>query len=78
MSEEEKVKTEKSKRITLVICLGIIFFFGYQMVDTYIDYKVQVLSYKNLVEYQRKDIERLEKTIELLKTLRNGEVNASK
>ena len=78
MSEEEKVKAEKSKKITLAICLGIIFFFGYQMVDTYIDYKVQVLSYKNLVEYQKKDIERLEKTIELLKTLRNGEVNATK
>lgn len=78
MSEEEKIKAEKSKRITLAICLGIIFFFGYQMVDTYIDYKVQVLSYKNLVEYQKKDIERLEKTIELLKTLKNGEVNATK
>lgn len=78
MSEEEKIKVEKSRKITLAICLGIIFFFGYQMVDTYIDYKVQVLSYKNLVEYQKKDIERLEKTIELLKTLKNGDANATK
>ena len=78
MNEEEKIKAEKSKRITLAICLGIIFFFGYQMVDTYIDYKVQVLSYKNLVEYQKKDIERLEKTIELLKTFRNGDANVTR
>lgn len=78
MNEEEKIKAEKSRKTTLAICLGIIFFFGYQMVDTYIDYKVQVLSYKNLVEYQKKDIERLEKTIELLKTLKNGDANATR
>ena len=78
MSEEEKIKAEKSRKITLAICFGIIFFFGYQMVDTYIDYKVQVLSYKNLVEYQKKDIERLEKTIELLKTLKNGDANVTR
>ena len=46
MSEEEKIKTEKSKRITLAICLGVVFFFGYQMVNTYIDYKVEILSYE--------------------------------
>ena len=82
MNEEEKIKTEKSKKITLVICLGVIFFFGYQMLNTYIDYKVEILSYeksyKNLVEYQEKDIERLKKTIELLKALKNGEVNVTK
>ena len=82
MNEEEKIKAEKSKRITLAICLGIIFFFGYQMVNTYIDYKVEILSYeksyKNLVEYQEKDIERLKNTIELLKALKNGDANATK
>lgn len=77
LTEEEK--KQSSKKITIIICTIVIAFTLCNMLDTWIDYRVEVRTFENMKEYHKDEIKRLEKTIELLKTLRNGEdANATK
>ena len=47
------------------------------MLDTWIDYKIEVATYKNMEQYHKEELERLQKTIEVLKIIR-GDANATK
>lgn len=78
MITEEEIKKQSSHKATIIICAIIIAFFAFLMMNTWIDYKVKVETFKNIKEYHEEEIKRLEKTIELLKTLKNGEANATK
>lgn len=75
ITEEEK--KQSSKKITIIICSIVIAFTLLNMLNTWINYKIEVATYKNMEQYHKEELERLQKTIEVLKILR-GDVNASK
>lgn len=75
ITEEEK--KQSSKKITIIICSIVIVFTLWNMLNTWINYKVEVLTFKNMEQYHKEELERLQKTIEVLKIIR-GEVNATK
>ena len=65
ITEEEK---EKSPNIvTTIICVIIAAFFVWQMLNAWIDYRVEVVTFENMKQYHKEEIERLQKTIEVLK-----------
>lgn len=75
ITEEEK--KQSSKKITIIICSIVIAFTLWNMLNTWINYKIEVTTYKNMEQYHKEELERLQKTIEVLKILR-GDVNAAK
>lgn len=75
LTEEEKKKS--SSKITIIICTIIIAFTLWNMLNTWINYKIEVAAYKNMEQYHKEELERLQKTIEVLKILR-GDANATK
>lgn len=75
ITEEEK--KQSSKKITIIICSIVIAFTLWQMLNTWINYKIEVATYKNMEQYHKEELERLQKTIEVLKILR-GDANATK
>jgi hypothetical protein len=75
ITEEEK--KQSSKKITIIICSIVIAFTLWNMLNTWINYKIEVTTYKNMEQYHKEELERLQKTIEVLKILR-GDANATK
>ena len=76
ITKEEK---EKSPNIvTTIICVIIAAFFVWQMLNAWIDYKAEVRTFENLRQYHKEEIERLQKTIEVLKLLRGADINATR
>lgn len=75
ITEEEK--KQSSKKITIIICSIVIAFALWNMLNTWINYKIEVTTYKNMEQYHKEELERLQKTIEVLKILR-GDANATK
>lgn len=75
ITEEEK--KQSSKKITIIICSIVIVFTLWNMLNTWINYKVEVLTFKNMEQYHKEELERLQKTIEVLKILR-GDANVTK
>lgn len=76
ITEEEK--KQSSKKITIIICSIVIVFTLWNMLNTWINYKVEVLTFKNMEQYHKEELERLQKTIEVLKILRGEDINATK
>ena len=76
ITEEEK--KQSSKKITIIICSFIVIFTLCNMLDTWINYKIEVATYKNMEQYHKEELERLQKTIELLKLLRGEDANATR
>ena len=76
ITEEEK--KQSSKKITIIICAIIVAFTLWNMLNTFIDYKVGVVTFENMKQYHKEEIERLQKTIEVLKILRGEDINATK
>lgn len=75
ITEEEKKKS--SSKVTIIICSIVIVFTLWNMLNTWINYKIEVATAENMKQYHKEEIERLQKTIEVLKILR-GDVNATK
>ena len=75
ITEEEK--KQSSKKITIIICSVVIAFTLFNMLNTWINYKIEVATYKNMEQYHKEELERLQKTIEVLKILR-GDANVTK
>ena len=76
MTEEEKKNSPN--KVTLVICTIILAFFTALMLNTWIDYKIKVETLRNIKDYHQEEIQRLEMTIEMLKLLKNEDLNATK
>ena len=76
ITEEEK--KQSSKKITIIICLIVIAFTFWNMLNTWINYKIEVATFKNMEQYHKEELERLQKTIEVLKIIRGDDANASK
>ena len=76
ITEEEK--KQSSKKITIIICAVVIAFTLLNMLNTWINYKIEVATYKNMEQYHKEELERLQKTIEVLKLLRGEDANATK
>ncbi len=66
------------KKITIIICSIVIAFTLWQMLNTWINYKIEVRTFENMTQYHKEEIERLQKTIEVLKLLRGEDANATK
>lgn len=76
LTEEEKKKS--SSKVTIIICLFIVIFTLCNMLDTWIDYKIEVTTYKNMEQYHKEELERIQKIIEVLKIIRGEDINATK
>lgn len=76
ITEEEK--KQSSKKITIVICSIVIAFTLFNMLNTWIKYKIEVTTFKNMEQYHKEEIERLQKIIEVLKIIRGEDINATK
>lgn len=76
LTEEEK--KQSSKKITIIICSIVIAFTLWNMLNTWINYKIEVRTFENMTQYHKEELERLQKTIEVLKILRGEDINASK
>ena len=76
LTEEEKKKS--SRKITIIICSIVIAFTLWQMLNTWINYKIEVRTFENMKQYHKEELERLQKTIEFLKLLRGEDANATK
>ena len=76
ITEEEK--KQSSKKITIIICSVVIAFTLLNMLNTWIKYKVEVLTFANMEQYHKEEIERLQKIIEVLKIIRGEDANATK
>lgn len=76
LTEEEKKKS--SSKVTIIICSIVIAFTLWQMLNTWINYKIEVRTFENMTQYHKEEIERLQKTIEVLKIIRGEDINASK
>lgn len=76
ITEEEK--KQSSKKITIIICSIVIAFTLFNMLNTWIKYKIEVTTFKNMEQYHKEEIERLQKTIEVLKIIRGEDINATK
>ena len=76
ITEEEK--KQSSKKITIIICSFIVIFTLCNMLDTWINYKIEVRTFENMTQYHKEELERLQKTIEILKLIRGEDVNATR
>ena len=76
ITEEEK--KQSSKKITIIICSIVIAFTLFNMLNTWIKYKIEVTTFANMEQYHKEEIERLQKIIEVLKIIRGEDINASK
>lgn len=76
LTEEEK--KQSSKKITIIICSIVIAFTLFNMLNTWIKYKIEVTTFKNMKQYHKEEIERLQKIIEVLKIIRGEDINATK
>ena len=76
ITEEEK--KQRSKKITIIICSIVIAFTLWQMLNTWINYKIEVRTFENMKQYHKEELDRLQKTIEFLKLLRGEDINATK
>jgi hypothetical protein len=76
ITEEEK--KQSSKKITIIICAIVIAFTLFNMLNTWIKYKIEVTTFKNMEQYHKEEIERLQKIIEVLKIIRGEDINATK
>ena len=76
LTEEEK--KQSSKKITIIICAIVIAFTLFNMLNTWIKYKIEVTTFKNMEQYHKEEIERLQKIIEVLKIIRGEDINATK
>ena len=76
ITEEEK--KQSSKKITIIICSIVIAFTLWQMLNTWINYKIEVQTFENMKQYHKEELERLQKTIEFLKLLRGEDANATR
>ena len=76
ITEEEK--KHSSKKITIIICSIVIAFTLWQMLNTWINYKIEVRTFENMKQYHKEELERLQKTIEFLKLLRGEDANATR
>lgn len=76
ITEEEK--KQSSKKITIIICSIVIAFTLFNMLNTWIKYKIEVTTFKNMEQYHKEEIERLQKIIEVLKIIRGEDINATK
>ena len=75
ITEEEK--KQSSKKITIIICSIVIAFTLFNMLNTWIKYKIEVTTFANMEQYHKEELERLQRTIEVLKILR-GDANVTK
>lgn len=76
ITEEEK--KQSSKKITIIICSFIVIFTLCNMLNTWINYKIEVRTFENMKQYHKEELERLQKTIEFLKLLRGEDANATR
>lgn len=76
ITEEEK--KQSSKKITIIICSIVIAFTLWNMLNTWINYKIEVRTFENMTQYHKEELERLQKTIEVLKIIRGEDINATK
>jgi len=76
LTEEEKKKS--SSKVTIIICSIVIAFTLWQMLNTWINYKIEVRTFENMKQYHKEELERLQKTIEFLKLLRGEDANATR
>lgn len=76
ITEEEK--KQSSKKITIIICAIVIAFTLFNMLNTWIKYKIEVTTFANMEQYHKEEIERLQKIIEVLKIIRGEDINATK
>ena len=76
ITEEEK--KQSSKKITIIICSIVIAFTLWQMLNTWINYKIEVRTFENMKQCHKEELERLQKTIEFLKLLRGEDANATR
>ena len=76
ITEEEK--KQSSKKITIIICSIVIAFTLWNMLNTWINYKIEVQTFENMTQYHKEELERLQKTIEVLKIIRGEDINATK
>lgn len=76
ITEEEK--KQSSKKITIIICSIVIAFTLFNMLNTWIKYKIEVTTFANMEQYHKEELERLQKTIEFLKLLRGEDANATR
>ena len=76
ITEEEK--KQSSKKITIIICAIVIAFTLFNMLNTWIKYKIEVTTFKNMEQYHKEEIERLQKIIEVLKIIRGEDANATR
>ena len=76
ITEEEK--KQSSKKITIIICSIVIAFTLWQMLNTWINYKIEVRTFENMKQYHKEELERIQKIIEVLKIIRGEDANATK
>ena len=80
LTEEEK--KQSSHKVTMIICVIIVAFTLLNMLNTWINYKIEVATEiattENLKKYHKEEIERLQKIIEVLKIIRGEDANATK
>jgi hypothetical protein len=76
ITEEEK--KQSSKKITIIICSIVIAFTLFNMLNTWIKYKIEITTFANMEQYHKEEIERLQKIIEVLKIIRGEDINATK
>ena len=76
ITEEKKKKSPNI--VTTIICVIIAAFFAWQMLSAWINYRVEVATFENMKQYHKEEIERLQKTIEVLKLLRGADANATR
>lgn len=74
----EETKKESPKKVTIIICAIIVAFTLWQMLNTWINYKIEVRTFENMKQYHKEELERLQKTIEFLKLLRGEDANATR
>lgn len=74
----EETKKESPKKVTIIICAIIVAFTLWNMLNTFIDYKVGVVTFENMEKYHKEELERLQKIIEVLKIIRGEDINATK
>ena len=74
----EETKKESPKKVTVIICAIIVVFTLWNMLNTFIDYKVGVVTFENMKKYHEEELERIQKIIEVLKIIRGEDINASK
>lgn len=76
ITEEEKKNSPSI--VFIIICVTIAAFILWQMLSAWINYRIEVSTAENLKQYHKEEIERLQKTIEVLKLLRGADINATR